>query len=184
MAEPANSISYLRREHEMIQMIAKVMQSISNKLSGGEAVSPLDLDRMVTVLENMDKCHRVQEDQVLFQLKARSRNFDEPIKSLLAEHDNARRILKNMKTELGKWKEDQKSIQPLAKYIQDYAVSLGEHVRKEEDVFKSRDTALLTPEDHKNIIERFKKVEQNVLGPVSKGQMVAIVAELQNRLCV
>ncbi len=183
MAEPANSLAYLRKEHEIIQMVAKIMQSASGKLAAGEKVSPFDLDKMMTVLENMDKCHRVEEDQVLFQLKARSRNFDEPIKSLLDEHDNARHILKNIKIELDKWKKDQKSNQLLAEYIKDYAASLREHVRKEEDVFKSKDVSLLTQEDHKDIVDRFKRVEKDVLGTTSKGQMVATVVELQNRLC-
>lgn len=181
--EQANSLDYLRKEHEIIQTVAEILKSTSQKLSCGGAVPFEDLDKIMSVLEDMDKCHRVEEDQVLFQLKARSSNFDEPIKSLLAEHDNARQIFRNIKTELAKCKESQKPSLLLAGYILDYAESLYEHVKKEEEVFKSKDVGLLTAEDHKNIIARFKRVEQLVLGPVTKGQMAAVVTELHNRLC-
>ncbi|GEM_PF-3655551 len=181
MVESADSLAYLRKEHEIIQMVSGMMKAVSVRLAAGDAVSPSDLDKMMTVLENMDKCHRVEEDQVLFQLKVRSHNFDGPIRSLLAEHDSARQIFKNLKTELDKWKADKKSTQLLIKYIQDYAASLGEHVRKEEEVFKSKDVGLLTEEDHRNIVDRFKKVEANVLGTQTKGKMISTIIELQNR---
>ena len=182
-SEPNNSFDYLRKEHDIIKVVVKILQGISKKINNEDTINVTDFDKIKLVLENMDKCHRVEEDQVLFRLKAKSKSFVEPIESLMIEHDTTRQIFKNIKIELDKLKSTKKPSQLLAKYFQDYAKSLQEHIKKEEDIFKLEDTNLLKPEDHKNILEQFKRVEQHVLGDISKGQMVATVIELQNRLC-
>lgn len=183
MEEKVDCLEYLSKEHGMIRAVSKILQEISRRISDGGRVEAGDVGKMMTVLEGIEKCHRIEEDQVLFQLKARSRSFEEPIKELLAEHDKAREIFKEMRAGLERWKVGGGADAALSSRVSEYAASLAEHVRKEEIVFRNDDVRLLSPADHKDLVERFKKVEQNILGPVSKGQMAATVIELQNRLC-
>lgn len=151
------------------------------KIESGQKIDAQDLNRLVQILENMDKCHRIEEDQVLFQLKVKSKKFDEPIQALLDEHDAARKIFKGIISESEKWKKDQKPNTSLAGYLHNYASSLKEHVRREEVVFSLNETNLLSNEEHKNILERFKGVERVVLGPQSKEQMMELVSDLQRK---
>ena len=80
----------LRKEHQGIELMLRVLQAVAEKFKRGERVNTEHLDGILEFLSIfVDKCHHGKEEEFLFPAleAAGVRREDGPIGVMLSEHE-------------------------------------------------------------------------------------------------
>jgi len=94
----------LRKEHDGIELMLRVLQSVAGKFKSGESVNTEHLDGILEFLTIfVDKCHHGKEEKLLFpalEVEGVAREGG-PIGVMLSEHEQGRKLVARFKdTEL------------------------------------------------------------------------------------
>lgn len=180
--EARNSFAHLKEEHQVIKMLINIINKTSSKIETGNKVNPSDLNNINKLIELIDKCHHAKEEEVILsKLQSKTKNLDEPIKTLLNDHKLGRNLVHNIRNDSENWMGEHKPNESLARNLRAYAAFLSEHIEKEDQVFDAKETKLFTDKDHEEAITQFDEIEKRV-GLSTSEKMRATVLDLHKKL--
>lgn len=158
----------LKHEHQMVLM---VLQAAERQAAGIDQTGKADTETINEILDFFrtftDKCHHSKEEKLLFP-KMQERGLPVghgPIAVMLMEHDEGRRLLRAVSDNLDAAGRGEPQT---AQVVRDSLLAYGElmraHIDKEDNVLYPLAERILTPEDQRELIEAFDKVEAEEMG--------------------
>lgn len=148
----------LRHEHEVILRALSLLDRLTPALTAGAAAARAALPRLVEFFQTFaDRCHHAKEEQHLFPALERRGipRAGGPVGVMLAEHDQGRRLLREMT------REDPATA---AEAANAYAELLRAHIAKENDVLFALAEQVLPADEHRDLLRAFEAVEQEAVG--------------------
>lgn len=158
----------LKKEHQLIHAMLKIIEAICNKLDKNELVNPHDLTAIIDFIRNfIDACHHAKEEKLLFValVKAGMPRDDGPIAVMLREHEQGRNLTKAMNKVLESMaRGEAAAAQEFSESARGYIQLLWNHIDKEDHVLFMMADQQLSPETQKELLEGFDKIEQEEIG--------------------
>ena len=124
-------------EHRLIERMIKVMKQKLAEMDAAQAVDPVFVDTAVDFLRTYaDRCHHGKEEDILFRELAQkplSPDLKGILDELIAEHQQARRLVGHMLEAKERWLRGEKGaltavLQPMGKLVEFYP----DHIAKED----------------------------------------------------
>ena len=172
----------LMLEHQGIELMLEILQTVSTRLLDGGAVPPEHLEGILEFLTVfVDKCHHGKEEKYLFRAMeaAGVDHITGHIGVLIYEHEQGRahiaRIKKGLAGILGV--PDMAEVQAAAA---DYVELMVQHIATENtDVFPLADK-VLDADAAAKLCENFEKLERERIGAGKHEEFHALLATLQD----
>jgi hemerythrin-like domain-containing protein len=159
----------LKKEHESIKLMLRILEEVSKKLEAGEKVDAGHLDSILEfILVFADKCHHGKEEGLLFPAmeKAGIPGQRGPIGVMLYEHKQGRDFVKAMREAVAKYKKGGKRAgREVAKNARNYASLLSQHIEKEDNILYPMADGRLSAAAQEDLKKGFEKIEKEVIGP-------------------
>ena len=158
----------LKHEHEAVKLMMKILEASCLKIVDGEKIPPADVDDMIDFLQVfVDRCHHGKEEQILFpRLEAAGVPKEGgPIGVMLAEHEQGRGYIRNMKQAANDYQiEVATAAVQLVENVRAYNELLKQHIEKENTVLFAMADKLLTAEVQEELFDKFEVLEDKVIG--------------------
>jgi len=158
----------LKKEHEAIKLMIRIMGSVSGRLESGKKVDPKHLDSILEFIKVFaDKCHHAKEEDLLFPAmeKAGIPKEGGPVGVMLLEHDEGRQYVKAMGEGIAQYaKGDLKAGSKIAENIRNYVALLSQHIDKEDNILYPMADMRISEADQKELEKEFEKVETEKIG--------------------
>lgn len=157
----------LKNEHGVIVKMLRVMGKASANLLDGKEVDPELWKGALEFLQNfVDRCHHTKEEKHLFPTMMERGVSGEvgPISVMMREHEDGRAHVRRLR-ELNEAAPGKRNSEDIARTVQAYVDLLTRHISKEDGVLFPLADQVLTPDDQKELEEKFEDVEQKVMGP-------------------
>ena len=149
----------LRKDHEEIMKLEKVISSCYQNLHDGHHIPFVDIEKITFLIsEFLDSIHFTREEGSYFPCVASYDTLRKEISALLIEHEFSRNIAKKLSEYLAKWKKGEDMREPDARYLRTYYIFLIDHMSKEEDFFEKAENTVLSKEEEKEMYEQFTSV--------------------------
>jgi len=149
----------LRRDHKQIKRLDKIIIRCYQGLYAGKEIPLEDISKINQIIaEFLDSIHYSREEDSYFPCVASYDHLKEEIRTLMIEHEFSRRIAKNISKHLLRWKQDEDSREPVARFLRTYSIYLNDHMRKEEEFFDKAESSILSKEEELEMYEQFKSV--------------------------
>jgi hemerythrin-like domain-containing protein len=171
----------LRKEHQGIVLMLRVLRAVSDRIGRAEPVQTADLDGIMEFLSVfVDKCHHAKEEEFLFPaLEARGvQREGGPIGVLTAEHEMGRRLAADLENAAAQYA-GAGSTAALRSAIREYVVLLTEHIQKENEVLFALADAKLDPGRNEAILKSFEQLERERIGPGKHEDFHAFLGRLE-----
>lgn len=172
----------LKEEHKAVKQALRILEKICKKLDGGGRVDPKHLDDLLDFLRTfVDKCHHSKEEGVLFPAmeKAGVPNEGGPIGMMLIEHDAGRSFIRGMAKGIEKYGTGKKEASvEIVKNARDYIALLTDHIEKEEGILYMIADMHLSPDEQKQLLKEFDKIEDEKVGKGKHEQFHQMLDEL------
>lgn len=174
----------LKKEHEAVELMLRILQTVAGKLKGGERVNTEHLDGILEFLSIfVDKCHHGKEEEFLFPaLEAAGVPRDGgPIGVMLDEHEQGRKLVAKLKTAVTPYRSgDQTVAADIQQTINEYVALLTHHIIKENTVLFPMEDARLSPNQDIELFEAFERLERERIGPGKHEEFHALLDRLQD----
>ena len=169
----------LRKDHQKILRLEKVVSKCSKKLYEGKNIPFDDIEKIGLVIsEFLDSIHYSREENSYFPCVASYDTLKKEVRAFLIEHELGRRIAKKVSENLEKWKNDEDAREPVARFLKAYSVYLKDHISKEDNFFDKAENEVLSKEEEKEMFEQF----QSVMAITKKiEEMMKIIEYLENQ---
>ncbi len=158
----------LKEEHALILIMLQVVDAACVGMESGEHVDHGDIADMIDFIRNFaDRCHHVKEENLLFPAmeKAGISRDRGPIGVMLAEHTAGRNFAKGMDQALQQLKAgDDSATEMFIADGQEYVTLLEGHIMKENNVLFPMADDHLSPQQQKELLEGFDRVEREEIG--------------------
>jgi hemerythrin-like domain-containing protein len=154
-------------EHEGIQVMLGILQSVTKKIVAGDSVPKEELEGIMEFLTIfVDKCHHGKEEDFLFPaLEAAGIARDGgPIGVMLQEHKRGRRHIADMKTAFGDFTFSGIKTAALQNAVEEYVSLLNQHIFKENNVLFPMAEKVLNDIDDNMLYKNFEKLEVERIG--------------------
>ena len=154
----------LKYEHDTILLSLKILEQMSVSLSLGASVEQKDLRAMVEFfILFSEKCHHGKEEDIFFPAleKAGIARYGGPIGIMLTEHQEGRGYIRLMSDAL---EHEPFHRDKFIKGAGDYVKLIRSHIEKENSRLFPEGDSKLSAKEHQEIIEKFEKFEENVIG--------------------
>lgn len=164
----------LKAEHEGIKLALKILEAVCRKIETRDKVDPKDLaDILEFITVFADKCHHGKEEDLLFpaMVEAGVPREGGPIEVMLAEHNEGRGYVRQMKEAQGK-----EFVEPARNYIN----LLTQHIDKEDNILYMIADMHLAEEKQKGLLEQFEKVEKEKIGEGKHEEFHKLLEKLSN----
>ena len=149
----------LRKDHEEIMKLEKVISSCYQNLYDGHNIPFTDIVKLTFLIsEFLDSIHFTREEGSYFPCVASYDTLRKEISALLIEHEFSRNIAKKLSEYLAKWKNGEDMREPVARYLRTYSIFLIDHMSKEEDFFAKAENTVLSKEEEREMYEQFTSV--------------------------
>ena len=149
----------LRKDHEEIMKLEKVISSCYQNLYDGHHIPFTDIEKITFLIsEFLDSIHFTREEGSYFPCVASYDTLRKEISALLIEHEFSRNIAKKLSEYLAKWKNGEDMREPVARYLRTYSIFLIDHMSKEEDFFEKAENTVLSKEEEREMYEQFTSV--------------------------
>ncbi len=174
----------LKKEHQGIEFMLRVIQAVSDKFGCGEKVLSEHLDGIMEFLSIFfDKCHHGKEEEFLFPaLEAAGVLRDGgPIGAMLNEHEQGRKIVARLKDAASCLKSgNQTASKGFQTTAMEYVELLTQHIEKENNIlFAVADTKLDVAKDAE-LFKAFKQLEHERIGPGKHERFHALLNRLEH----
>lgn len=158
----------LKHEHEIILMVLEAAEREIESIHRTGKIHTQNVEKMLDFFRGFaDQCHHAKEEKHLF-VKMKEKGMPDnsgPIFVMLTEHEQGRSRLKTIAGALGKASEgDASAIQAVKDNLSDYVELLRNHILKENNILFPTADKMFTPEDQKELMEKFEKVEAEEMG--------------------
>ena len=176
-----NASEELRREHELIKTALNLLEKIASGIVQKVNPDVKDLTELINfVIVFADKCHHGKEEDLYFPSleEAGIPNHGGPIGVMLAEHDQGRKYIREMKENISGQNSDFKVFADAAFA---YVALMRNHIEKENNIlFMMGDRAM--PESVQNeLLMRFKEHEGKVMDSEKHEEFYALVERLSQK---
>lgn len=161
------STQELMNEHEGIQVMLGILQSVTNMIASGESVPKKELEGIMEFLTVfVDTCHHGKEEDFLFPaLEAAGVARDGgPIGVMLHEHERGRRHVADMNNALGDFTVRGIKADAFRNAVEEYVSLLNQHIFKENNVLFPMAEKILSVDDDNKLYENFEKLEIERIG--------------------
>lgn len=163
-----NPTEILKSEHRVIERVLKVLETATEKLATGGAVSPALLGKALDFIRNFaDKCHHAKEEDVLFvalEEHGMPRRGG-PVAMMLMEHDEGREFVKGLTEATQRYGAgDKTAVAEIISNARGYAQLLSQHIWKEDNILYAMADEIVPAEAQQGILDRFETVERERMG--------------------
>jgi hemerythrin-like domain-containing protein len=159
----------LMHEHQIILMVLDGADREAQHIQDSGSVHTETVEEMLDFFRNFaDRCHHSKEETLLFaRMEARGMPVQGgPIGAMLYEHDQGRQLIRAIADGLAPAANgDVQAAEAVGQNLLRYARLLRAHIHKEDNVLYPLADHLLTPEDQRELIEAFDRVEAEEMGP-------------------
>ncbi len=178
------AIDELKEEHQGIELMLKVLTSISERFGHTGQIQAEDLHAIIEFLSVfVDKCHHGKEEEFLFPaLEAEGvQRAGGPIGVMMNEHEQGRKLVAKLKIAVALYTSgDRTATVILQSTITEYVALLKQHIEKENNVlFAMADIKLNTAKDTE-LLEAFEKLEKERIGPGKHEEFHALLKRLEH----
>jgi hemerythrin-like domain-containing protein len=189
------STENLLREHLIVRKLGSIATRCSEALYTNKNIPIEDIQIISVVIEEfVDAFHHGKEEKAYFPITKYKNSFSEDIRKFLIEHELGRRIAKMLRRELDllidhdrydkyeglKW--NNKSKEPVARFLKSYAVFVFDHTGKEDLFFKLiQEKHSLSEEEDKQLVRHYELCRNQVGGKARIEEMIRLVEYLEDR---
>ena len=190
-----SSTQNLLDEHLIVRRLGSIAKKCSDGLYSNQNISIEDIQIISVVIEEfVDTFHHGKEEKAYFPVTKYKNSFSEDIRKFLIEHEFGRRIAKMLRRELellidrGKYdqskglKWNNKSKEPVARFLKSYAVFVYDHTGKEDAFFeKIQEKHSLSEEEDIQLVKHYELCRNQVGGRARIEEMIRLVGYLEDR---
>jgi len=177
------AVEILKKEHAAIETMLAILDSICAKLRAGEKINPDHLDRVVEFLRVFaDRCHHGKEEEIFFPALEMAGIPREggPIGVMLGEHERMRGLLHGLAGVVTLYREGGENAgEGVVLYASEYAATLRSHIEKENQVLFRMAEMHLSPEEEKELAERFESLEVEKIGAGKHEELHRVIDRLE-----
>ena len=149
----------LRKDHQAIKRLEKVIEKCYQQLDAGKEIPFSDIEKITIIIsEFLDSIHYSREENSYFPCVASYDTLKKEIRTLLIEHEFARRIARNISKHLKRWKMGENGREPVARFLRTYVIYLNDHLSKEENLFDKVEKTVLSKEEEQEMYDQFKSI--------------------------
>jgi len=181
--ERTSAIEVLKNEHRVIEKALKILERAVNKLEKNNEVSLKIFDDPIDFIKVFaDKCHHGKEENVLFPtLEAKGIPKEGgPIGVMLMEHEEGRGYIKALSESIQQYHSSDKTVvNEIVTNALNYINLLSQHIQKEDNILYPMGEEFLNEDDHKELIERFEKIEEERIGSGKHEEYIKLIEKLE-----
>ena len=156
--EDMSATNLLRKDHENISRLEKIIEKCYKKLYSGDDIPFEDIERITLVIsEFLDAIHYSREEDSYFSCVGIAGDFKEEIRKFMIEHQFGRNIAHQISKHLQSWKSGKDSREPVSRFLRTYSIYLQDHLSKENKFFDKAEKSI-TIEEEKEMYEYFQSV--------------------------
>ena len=185
----------LKNDHITIRRIKDVALKCSKKLYENKYVPIEDIEIISVIIEEyVDHFHHGKEEKAYFPETKEKDGFSEDIRKFLIEHELGRRIATMLRREIEEWKikmkenknelsNENESIQePVARFLNSYAVFIDDHTGKEDKFFDLVDKkGVLSTKEDEMLLKHYESCRNQAGGQVRMQEMIRLIKYLEER---
>ena len=191
-----SSTTNLLQEHLIVRKLGNIAKKCSDALYTNKDIPIEDIQIISVVIEEfVDAFHHGKEEKAYFPVTKHKNGYSEDIRKFLIEHELGRRIAKMLRRELDlvidhdkyekakelKWKNN-KSKEPVARFLKSYAVFVFDHTGKEDVFFKMiQEKQSLSKEEDVELIKHYELCKNQTGGQVRIEEMIKLIEYLEGR---
>lgn len=148
----------LRKDHEHVRRLEKIVTKASQSVEKGEDVPILHLEKITFVIsEFLDAIHYSREENSYFPCVGINGDFAREVRNFMVEHQFGKNVASMLSRNLARWKKGEDAREPVSRFLRTYAIYLQDHLSKEDKFFDEAEKTLTT-EEEKEMYEYFSSV--------------------------
>ena len=190
-----SSTKNLLQEHLIVRRLGSIAKRCSDGLYTNQDI-PIEHIQIISVVmeEFVDAFHHGKEEKAYFPVTKDKNSFSEDIRKFLIEHELGRRIAKMLRRELdflidhsryektGGLKWNNKSKEPVARFLKSYSVFVFDHTGKEDVFFKKiQEKHSLSEEEDIQLVKHYELCRNQIGGRARIEEMIRLVGYLEDR---
>ena len=197
----SSSTESLMQEHLIVRQIGNIAQKCSDRLYANEDIPIEDIQIVSVVIEEfIDAFHHGKEEKAYFPITRGKDGFSEDIRKFLIEHELGRRIANMLRRELNaltehehdhgnnskgagiglKW--NNRSKEPVARFLKSYAIFVSDHTAKEDMFFKIiQEKNSISEEEDRKLLRHYEACKGEIGGQARMQEMVKLIDYLEGR---
>jgi hemerythrin-like domain-containing protein len=197
----SSSTESLTHEHLIVRQIGNIAQKCSDRLYANEDIPIEDIQIISVVIEEfIDAFHHGKEEKAYFPITRGKDGFSEDIRKFLIEHELGRRIANMLRRELNaltehehdhgnnskgagiglKW--NNRSKEPVARFLKSYAIFVSDHTAKEDMFFKIiQEKNSISEEEDRKLLRHYEACKGEIGGQARIEEMVKLIDYLEGR---
>jgi hemerythrin-like domain-containing protein len=173
----------LKKEHEAIEIMLKILDAVCERLKAEKKPDPKHLDQIIEFFQGFaDRCHHGKEEEIFFPALEMAGIPKEggPIGVMLHEHDQMRAYMKALAEAVESYKTGAPTaIAEIIRQASGYSGTLRRHIDKENQVLFKIAEMHLSPEEEKELAERFESMEVEKIGAGTHEKLHALLDRLK-----
>ena len=177
------AVEQLKKEHEAIEAMLKILEAVLKRLEAGEKTEPEHLGEIVDFFRGFaDKCHHGKEEEIFFPALEMAGVPKEggPIGVMLKEHDQMRAHMRGLAEAVSGYQAGKpEAREEMMRHASAYTAMLRKHIEKENQVLFKMAEAHLSPEEEKELAERFEVMETEKIGVGTHEKLHAVLERLE-----
>jgi hemerythrin-like domain-containing protein len=174
--------SILMHEHRIIERVLDALQTVANRLKGGEVVNPrFFIDAADFAKGFTDGCHHKKEEGVLFPAMEAAGIPAEggPIAVMLSEHEEGRRLIASMRAGAERLQGgDESARAPVVESALAYVALLRQHISKEDNILFPMADQVLRGAAAVEVEKAFDRIETEETGEGVHDRFLALAESL------
>jgi hemerythrin-like domain-containing protein len=189
------------QEHLIVRQIGNIAQKCSDRIYANEDIPIEDIQIVSVVIEEfIDVFHHGKEEKAYFPITRGKDGFSEDIRKFLIEHELGRRIANMLRRELNaltehehdhgnnskgagiglKW--NNRSKEPVARFLKSYAIFVSDHTAKEDTFFKIiQEKNSISEEEDRKLLRHYEACKGEIGGQARIEEMVKLIDYLEGR---
>jgi hemerythrin-like domain-containing protein len=177
------AIDALKTEHRAIKRMLEILDAVCDRLQTGGRIDPSDVNRITEFFrEFADRCHHGKEEEIFFPALEMAGIPREggPIGVMLHEHDQMRADMEGLIDAAGRYQAGETTAgADIIRYASAYAATLRRHIEKEHHVLFQMAEQLLSPEEERELAERFEALEAEKMGAGTHQKLHALLDRME-----
>ncbi|HEY5647910.1 MAG TPA: hemerythrin domain-containing protein [Nitrospiria bacterium] len=173
----------LKKEHDAIGTMLRILEVVVKKIQDGQKVDREHLGEIVDFFRGFaDRCHHGKEEEIFFPAleKAGIPKEGGPIGVMLQEHDQMRAFMKGLAGAVERFRGGEDgAASEIVRHAKDYAAMLRGHIDKENQVLFKMAEMHLSPEEEKELAERFEAMETEKIGAGTHERLHGVLERLE-----
>ncbi|MGQ9571952.1 MAG: hemerythrin domain-containing protein [Dehalococcoidia bacterium] len=159
----------LMTEHRAIERMLAILDAAAQRLEQGQHIRPDLFREAVDFVRNFaDRCHHGKEEDNLFPgMETRGvPRHSGPLRVMLLEHERGRDHVAAIADAIDAYESgDESAARTIVENARGYVDLLRGHIMKEDNVLFPMADRVLSAGDQQELLERFEKIEREVIGP-------------------